>query len=96
MYSKIIVCLKEKEDEVIEKQIAMLSERNHAEVDRISGDVAVSCLQEFDSSALFICDDEDILRQASEKGITTNTPKKMKESYAKAMEMLSALGITNK
>ena len=96
MYSKIIICLKEKEDEVIEKQIAMLSERHHAEVERICEDVAVSCLQKFDSSALFICDDENLLRQASEKGIATNTPKKMKESYAKAMEMLSALGITNK
>ena len=32
---------------------------------------------------------------AKDRGIATNTPQKMRESYAKAMEMLKAMGIND-
>ena len=41
----------------------------------------------------FICDDEKLLAMAKDNGIATNEPQKMRESYAKAMEMLKALGM---
>ncbi len=96
MYSKIVLCLSENEDEVLEKQIGMLKERHHAEIDRISVGEAVEYISDCDTQVLFISDDEDLLAIAKDKGIATNEPKKMKESYAKAMEMLKAMGITNR
>lgn len=96
MYSKIVLCLSENEDEVLEKQIGMLKERHHAEIDRISAGEAVEYISDCDTQVLFISDDEELLAIAKDKGIATNEPKKMKESYAKAMEMLKAMGITNR
>ncbi len=96
MYSKIVLCLSENEDEVLEKQIGMLKERHHAEIDRISVGEAVEYISDCDTQVLFISDDEELLAIAKDKGIATNEPKKMKESYAKAMEMLKAMGITNR
>ena len=52
MYSKIVLCLSEKEDEV-----------------------------------LFISDDEELLGKAKSGGIATNAPRKMRESYTKAMDL---------
>ena len=92
MYSKIVLCLSEKEDEVLERQIGMLKERHHAEVERISADDADDYISQCDSEMLFICDDEKLLAMAKDKGIATNDPQKMRESYAKAMEMLKAMG----
>jgi hypothetical protein len=96
VYSKIVLCLSENEDEVLEKQIGMLKERHHAEIDRISVGEAVEYISDCDTQVLFISDDEELLAIAKDKGIATNEPKKMKESYAKAMEMLKAMGITNR
>ena len=96
MYSKIVLCLSENEDEVLEKQIGMLKERHHAEIDRISVGEAVEYISDCGTQVLFISDDEELLAIAKDKGIATNEPKKMKESYAKAMEMLKAMGITNR
>ena len=93
MYSKIILCLNEKEDEILKKQIGMLKERHHAELERVSPEDAVDHISECDSEILFICDDEKLLAEAKEKGIATNNPQKMRESYAKAMEMLKAMGM---
>ncbi len=93
MYSKIVLCLSEKEDEVLEKQIGMLKERHHAELERISSNDAADFIAECDSEALFICDDEKLLAMAKDRGIATNDPQKMRESYNKAMEMLKVMGI---
>ena len=35
MYSKIVLCISEIEDEVLTKQLGMLSERHHADVERV-------------------------------------------------------------
>ena len=96
MYSKIVLCLSENEDDVPDKQIGMLQERHHAEIARISACEAVEYISDCDTQVLFISDDEELLAIAKDKGIATNEPKKMKESYAKAMEMLKAMGITNR
>ena len=96
MYSKIILCLNENEDEVLNKQIAMLKERHHAEVVRLSADEAGEFLDSCEDEALFISDDRALLEQAGSRGIATNEPQKMRESYAKAMEMLKAFGIKDK
>ena len=93
MYSKIVVCLNEKEDEVLTKQIEMLKERHKAEVDRVAVDEGSAYLSSCDTSILFICDDSVLLDQAKGRGIATNDPAKMRESYAKAMEMLKAMGM---
>lgn len=93
MYSKIVLCLNEKEDEVLDKQIAMLKERHHAEVVRLSSDDTADYLGSCDGDILLISDDKILLEKAANKGITTNEPQKMRESYAKAMEMLKALGM---
>jgi hypothetical protein len=93
LYSKIVLCLSEKEDEVLEKQIAMLKERHHAEVERISIAEALVCISDSDSQVLFISDNEDLLSKAKAKGLATNDPQKMKDSYTKAMEMLKAMGM---
>lgn len=37
--------------------------------------------------------EDDVLEKAKNKGIATNDPQKMRESYAKAMEMLKAMGV---
>ncbi len=92
MYSKIVLCLSEKEDEILEKQIEMLKERHHAEVVRVNADDAAKYISECETEVLFICDDEKLSAMAKYKGIATNDPRKMKESYAKAMEMLKAMG----
>ncbi|WP_026516819.1 hypothetical protein [Butyrivibrio sp. MC2021] len=94
MHSKIVLCLSEKEDEVLDKQIAMLKERNHAEVVRLGADEARDFLDSCESEVLFISDNKELLETAVNKGIATNEPQKMRESYAKAMEMLKALGMT--
>ncbi len=93
MYSKIILCLSEKEDEVLEKQIGMLKERHHAPVERISMEDAADYISGCEADALFICDDEKMVALAKARGIVTNDPQKMRESYAKAMEMLKAMGM---
>ena len=93
MYSKIVLCLSKKEDEVLEKQIAMLKERHHAEIVRISIPDAADYISDCDDEVLFISDDEELLEKAKDRGIATNDPQKMRESYAKAMEMLKAMGM---
>ena len=93
MYSKIVLCLSEREDDVLAKQVAMLKERHHAEVERISlpeaSDFISGCVDE----VLFISDNEEVLAKAKDRGLATNDPGKMKESYNKAMEMLKAMGM---
>ena len=93
MYSEIILSVDEKEDEILTKQIAMLKERHHAEVKRLSASAAADYISECETTALLITDDEKLIERAKERGIATNTPQKMKEAYAKAMEMLKAMGI---
>ena len=93
MYSKIVLCLNEKEDEVLKKQIAMLKERHHAGEEHISSSDAYDYISSCDDEVLFISDDKDLLEKAKSKGIATNDPQKMRESYAKAMEMLKAMGM---
>ena len=93
MYSKIVLCLSEKEDDVLAKQIAMLKERHHAEVERVCVADAADYISGCGAEVLFISDDADLLDQAKARGLATNDPQKMKESYAKAMEMLKALGM---
>ena len=93
MYSKIVLCLSEKEDEVLEKQIAMLKERHHADVEHMSSDAAADYISGCEDEVLFISDDEDLLEKAKSKGIAINYPHKMRESYTKAMEMLKAMGM---
>ena len=92
MYSKIVLCISEKEDEVLAKQLDMLSERHHADVERVEADKAADIIAESEPGILFISDDERLLSEAQVKGIATNTPSKMRESYKKAMEMLKTLG----
>ncbi len=93
MYSKIVLCLSEKEDKVLKKQIEMLKERHHAELERVSANDAEKYISGCKADVLFICDDEKLLAMAKDNGIATNEPQKMRESYAKAMEMLKALGM---
>ena len=93
MYSKIILCLSEKEDEVLGKQISMLKERHHAEIVRISYSDAADYIASCESEALFISDDDKLLSDAKDRGIATNDPQKMTEAYNKAMEMLKAMGM---
>ena len=93
MYSKIVLCLSEKEDDVLEKQVAMLKERHHAEIQRISVSDAADYISGCEKEVLFISDDENLLAMAKNTGFATNDPKKMKESYMKAMEMLKAMGM---
>lgn len=90
---EIVLCLKTKEDEILSKQVAMLSERHHAGVKRISSDEARSVIRNGNENILFISDDETLLNEAKEKGLLVNNPMKMKESYAKAMEMLKTIGV---
>ena len=47
MYSKIVLCLSEKEDEVLKKQIEMLKERHHAELEWVSANDAEKFLTLF-------------------------------------------------
>ncbi len=96
MYSKIVLCLMEEEDEVLEKQVGMLKERHHADVERISPNQAPSYIADCAESILFISDDVALRDKARDRGIATNDPKKMKESYTKAMEMLKQLGSNGK
>ena len=93
MYSKIVLCLSEKEDEVLEKQIAMLKERNHADVEHMSLSDAGDFISGCEDEVLFISDDEELLEKARTKGVATNDPQKMRESYSKAMEMLKTIGM---
>nr|WP_297703079.1 hypothetical protein [uncultured Butyrivibrio sp.] len=93
MYSRIVLCLRENEDDVLEKQIAMLKERHHAVVEHMSSPEASNYISGCEDEVLFISDDEDLLEKAKSKGIATNDPQKMRESYAKAMEMLKAMGM---
>ena len=90
---EIVLCLKTKEDEILSKQVAMLSERHHASVKRVSADEARSVIETGNENTLFISDDETLLNVAKEKGLLANSPMKMKESYAKAMEMLKTIGV---
>ena len=96
MYSKIVLCLSEKEDEVLAKQIEMLKERHHAQVERIGAGDADGYFAGGGAEVLFISDDEELLAKAKAGGLATNDPQKMRESYAKAMEMLKALGMNGK
>ena len=93
MYSKIVLCLSENADDVLEKQIAMLKERHHADVEHMSPDAAADYISGCEDEVLFISDDEELLGKAGSKGISTNDPQKMRESNAKAMEMLKAMGM---
>ncbi len=88
---EIIVCLKNREDDVLSKQLSMLSERHHASVRRISFGEAESCIDTGDGDVMFISDDEALLEKARSKGMAVNSPQKMKESYQKAMEMLGGM-----
>ena len=92
MIKEILVCLQGKEDEVLAKQISMLSERHHAKVRRISFAEAESCIEEGGQDVFFISDDTALLSKAQDRGLSVNSPDKMRESYEKAMEMLKALG----
>ena len=105
MYQRIVICLVGKEDDVLAKQIEMLKERHHAEVLRVDAETAreLLCggtkdggtleLLDGEAKALFISDNEELLALAQSKGVATNDPQKMRESYMKAMDMLKALGI---
>ncbi len=93
MYSKIVLCLSGKEDAVLKRQIAMLKERHHADVEHISSSDAADYISGCVDEVLFICDDEELLEKAKNKGIATNNPQKMRKSYTKAMEMLKAMGV---
>lgn len=93
MYSKIVLCLSEKEDEVLKKQIAMLKECHHAVVEHMSSSDAYDYISACDDEVLLISDDKNLLEKAKSKDIATNDPQKMRESYAKAMEMLKAMGM---
>lgn len=92
MYSEIVICLKASADEVFEKQVKMLGERYHAKVLRMEADEATEHIKACSADILFISDDENMLAQAREAGLATNTPVAMRESYMKAMEMLRAMG----
>lgn len=92
MYSEIILCLDKKEDDVLTKQLAMLSERHHAAIKKVDAATAENAILSGAPDILLISDNEELLSKAKAKGIATNTPAKMRESYAKAMEMLKALG----
>ena len=92
MIKEILICLKGKEDEVLARQISMLSERHHAKVRRISFAEAESCIEEAGQNVFFISDDTALLSKAQDRGLSVNSPDKMRESYEKAMEMLKALG----
>ena len=91
MYSKIVLCISGIEDEVLTKQLAMLSERHHAEVERVDASKAASIIDGCEPDILFISDDEALLSEARSKGMAINDPILMKESYNKAMEMLKTL-----
>ena len=88
---EIIVCLKNKEDDVLSRQLSMLSERHHAGVRRISVGEAESCIASGYGDVMLISDDEALLEKARSKGMAVNSPQKMKESYQKAMEMLGGM-----
>ena len=92
MYSKIYLCLSEKEDEVLTRQLSMLGERHHAEVERVDAEKANRIIEGGEADVLFISDDKALLAKAVERGMATNDPASMKESYEKAMEMLKAIG----
>ena len=92
MYSKIILCISEIEDEVLTKQLGMLSERHHAYVERVDAGKAASIIADCEPGILFISDDKALLSEARSKGIAINDPATMKASYNKAMEMLKTLG----
>ena len=92
MYSKIVLCISGIEYEVLTKQLAMLSERHHAEVERVDASKAASIIADCEPGILIISDDKALLSEAISKGIATNDPASMKESYNKAMEMLKSLG----
>jgi len=92
MYSKIVLCISETEDEILKKQLAMLSERHHAGVERVDIGKAAGIIADCEPDILFISDDEKLLSEAKDKGMAINTPAGMRESYKKAMEMLKALG----
>ena len=64
-----MICLSEKEDEILKKQIEMLKERHHAELEWINADDAARYISESKSEILFICDDEKLLAMAKDKGI---------------------------
>ena len=70
----------------------MLSERHHAEVERVDAEKANRIIEGGETDALFISDDKALLAKAVERGMATNDPASMKESYEKAMEMLKAIG----
>ena len=93
MYSEIIICLKNNADEIFEKQLKMLKERNHAQVLHMGTTEAAGYIKTCSSDVLFISDDEDMLLKAKEIGLATNNPATMRESYMKAMEMLKAMGM---
>ena len=92
MYSKIVLCISGNEDEVLTKQLAMLSERHHADVERIDASEAAGIIADCEPGIFFISDDETLLSEARSKGVAINDPATMKESYNKAMEMLKLLG----
>ncbi|MBQ3797753.1 MAG: hypothetical protein II842_16000 [Butyrivibrio sp.] len=71
----------------------MLKERHHAEIEHISIPDASDYISGCEGEVLFISDDEALLEKAKSKGIATNDPQKMRESYTKAMEMLKAMGM---
>lgn len=95
MYSKIVLCISGSEDEVLTRQLAMLSERHHADVERIDACEAASYIAGCEPGILFISDDEALLSEARSKGVAINDPASMKESYKKAMEMLKSLSNGN-
>ncbi len=91
MYSEIIICLKDNADEVFDKQVGMLKERHHAKVLRMGAAEAADYVKTCPADVLFLSDDEDMLSNAREAGLATNSPAAMRESYMKAMEMLKTL-----
>ncbi len=91
MYSKIVVCIRGGADEVLEKQLNMLSERHKAPVERIEAESGAGYIATCEPTVLLISDDEELLGMAQGRGMATNEPRKMRESYNKAMEMLRAM-----
>lgn len=88
MYSKIVLCLSSKEDDILTRQLSMLSERHHADIERMDVGRGERYISDCARDILFITDEKTLLSKAMDRGIATNTPVKMKESYLKAMEML--------
>ena len=85
--------MSEKEDEILVKQLAMLRERHHADVEKVDAEKAAGIIADCGADILFISDDEELLSKAAHRNIATNSPAKMRQAYEQAMDMLKNLGL---